>query len=208
MGLMTDSLMPAREGIFIFVKVLPWLQNSGHSINFVNSAGSKELWCSFNSQVLFLVGNIFVRIRYSDFACELLNSNGEHLLLPGLYQPQTGWKTHILETMETVLCKCLVQPASPFLCPISEFVMHPKISDDLKQTTNGSFSATGKGFHMFTWEVLSQVPVLVLLLDSLLAVALESRCLGWALSSSVPCSVYCGGNPCRENSWVGKVTEP
>lgn len=39
MGIVTDSLMPAREGIIIFVKVVLWLQSSGHSMSFAKSAG-------------------------------------------------------------------------------------------------------------------------------------------------------------------------
>lgn len=106
--------------------------------------------------------------------------------------------------METALCRCLVQPALPFVCPISESVMHPKISDDLKETRKGSFSATGMVSHMFTL-LLSQVPVLALLLDFLQAEALDSQCLGsLQLHALRHC---CGGSSCRENPWVGEVTE-
>jgi len=66
MGIMTESLMPAREGVLIFVKSPPvtvkiWVLHQLHKV-----CGFPEVLCfSFTFQLLALIEDIFVMIIYS-----------------------------------------------------------------------------------------------------------------------------------------------
>lgn len=132
MGIVTESLVFAKEDVIMFVRVLLLLQRSRYCISFGKSAGSLRYSGSVSLFSCWpYLGIILVRIRYSAW-----------FQLFSVFTSLRPVRKHVFmkqgqQLSEEPSCSLLHCPA----CPLSEFVMHPKISDNLNQTR--SLSDTG-----------------------------------------------------------------